>query len=298
MARQKARLAVLFADVSDSTRLYDALGDTAAFGTVRGCLEQLRAVAQAFGGRVVKTIGDGAMCVFPSADAAAQAACEMQQCIARQPPAGDKAKLSIRVGFHYGLVIEEGEDVFGDCVNVAARMSGIAAAGQVITTGETVAALSPHLREATRRLDALPVKGKGEEVDVHELMWHAAPDRTVIPGRVGPVSVPSAGPCIRLLHRGRELSFKGTVYLGRDDSNTVIVSDPMASRRHAKIELRADKFVLVDQSTNGTFVRIGADPEIRLRREELILHGSGVIAFGHSVAETSAETIEFRCESK
>lgn len=298
MTQQRARLAVLFADVSDSTRLYDALGDTAAFGTVRGCLEQLRAVAQAFEGRVVKTIGDGAMCVFPSADAAAQAACEMQQCIARQPPAGGKARLSIRVGFHYGQVIQDGEDVFGDSVNIAARMSGIAAAGQVITTGETVAALSPRLREATRRLDALPVKGKEEEVDVHELMWHAAPDRTVIPGRLGPVSLPSGGPCIRLSHRGRELSFQGTVYLGRDESNTVIISDPMASRRHAKIELRADKFVLVDQSTNGTFVKIGTHPEIRLRREELILHGSGTISFGRSAAETDAETIEFYCELK
>ena len=297
MAQDKTSLAVLFADVSDSTNLYESLGDTGAFGQVRDCLALLRTVTQTFNGRVVKTIGDGAMCVFPTADAAAQAAREMHNQIALRPPVAGKAKLSIRVGFHYGPVIEEGEDVFGDSVNIASRMTSLALSGQAITTAETVAALSPDLREITRRLDALPVKGKAEEVDVHELLWQMSSDRTIIPGRSAPLAPLGGGPCVRLRYRGREIVLKDSAWFGRDPGNTVVITDPMASRRHAKIELRAGRFVLVDQSSNGTFVKLGADGgELRLRREEMILHGNGRIAFGHSTLDSAAETVEFRCD--
>ena len=79
MAEQKINLTVLFADVSDSTRLYESIGDTAAFGSVREVIGLLKGITDAFGGRVVKTIGDGLMCAFPAADAAASAAGEMQR---------------------------------------------------------------------------------------------------------------------------------------------------------------------------------------------------------------------------
>lgn len=298
MAEQKTNLAVLFADVSDSTRLYEAMGDTAAFGNVREIVGLLKGVTDAFGGRVVKTIGDGLMCAFAGADEAASAAGEMQRQIAQRPPLKSGKTLTIRVGFHFGPVIQEGEDVFGDSVNVAARMVGLALPGQAVTTSETVAAMSSSLRDTMRAINALPVKGKSEEIEVHELMWQASLDRTVIPGRTAalPMSKPQgAGPSMKLLYRGREIIARGTVYLGRDDSNTLFIMDPMASRRHAKIELRGDHFVLVDQSSNGTFVVVGGAPEIRLKRQEMILYSTGSIAFGHSVAESGAESVQFDC---
>jgi class 3 adenylate cyclase len=296
VAGQKINLTVLFADVSDSTRLYESIGDTAAFGNVREVIGLLRSITDAFGGRVVKTIGDGLMCAFPGADAAANAAGEMQRQIAQRPPLKEGKKLTIRVGFHFGPVIQDGEDVFGDSVNVAARMAGLALAGQAITTGETVAALSPQMRETVRRLDALPVKGKVEEVEVHELLWQASSERTVIPGRVAPVSSPGGGPSIKLVHRGKELTFKDTLFFGREAAgNHVVVASTMASRRHAKIELRGGRFVLVDQSSNGTFVTLGNNVEMKLRREEAILYGSGVIALGQSAAAAGEEVVEFHC---
>jgi adenylate cyclase len=293
MVREKTSVAVLFADVSGSTRMYEALGDTAAFGKVQECLGLLKKIASAFGGRVVKTIGDGAMCVFPTADAAAQAAGEMQLQMAELPDDG-KSRLMIRIGFHFGPVIEEGEDVFGDSVNLAARLSGLALPSQVITSEETVETMSSNLQEMTRRITALPVKGKILEVDVHELMWQASSDRTVIPGRRR-ASVPIGGPVIKVTYRGREILLKDTAWLGRDADNTVVIADKMASRKHAKIELRGDRFVLVDQSSNGTFVTMSGS-EMRLRREEIILHGSGVITLGHGASEAGEETVEFRCD--
>jgi adenylate cyclase len=295
VAQQKTSMAVLFADVSDSTRLYESLGDTAAFGGVRGVLGSLRDVSNAFGGRVVKTIGDGLMCVFPDADSAASAAAEMQRSITQRPPLAQGKKLTIRVGFHVGPVIQDGDDVFGDCVNVAARMAALALAGQAITTANTVAALSAHLRETTRPIDALPVKGKTEGIEVHELMWQSSSERTVIPGRT-PAGTNQRGGvlALRLTHRGQQTSVTISATFGRDADNTFVIMDPMASRRHAKIERRADHFVLVDQSSNGTYVTIGGS-EIRLRREEVFLHSTGRIAFGHSTGDPTAETVEFDC---
>ncbi len=291
-------MAVLFADVSDSTRLYESLGDTAAFGGVRGVLGSLRNVSDAFGGRVVKTIGDGLMCVFPDADSAASAAAEMQRTIAQRPPLERGKKLTIRVGFHVGPVIQDGDDVFGDCVNVAARMAALALAGQAITTAGTVAALSAHLREITRPIDALPVKGKSEGVEVHELMWQSGSERTVIPGRTPAEAAQRGGVLVlRLTHRGQQKSVTMSATFGRDADNTFVITDPMASRRHAKIERRADHFVLMDQSSNGTYLVIGGS-EVRLRRQEVVLHSTGRIAFGHSPSDAGAETVEFDCNIK
>lgn len=296
----KNEMAVLFADVSDSTRLYESLGDALAFGNVREIIALLKSITEAFNGRVVKTIGDGLMCSFQVADEAANAAGEMQRRIAERPPLKNGKMLSIRVGFHYGPVIRDGDDVFGDSVNVAARMAGLALSGQALTDADTVAALSADIQENTRQINAIPVKGKTEEVEVYELLWQVSSDRTVIPGRTAaPVSVPGGGPSIRLKHLGKELTFKETVYFGRESAgNNVVITDPMASRRHAKLELRAGKFVLVDQSSNGTFVIIGSANEIRLKREEMMLYSSGRFAFGHSTADPAAEVVEFDCERK
>ena len=183
MAKEKISMAVLFADVSGSTSMYESLGDTAAFGNVRKVTELLTGVTQAFSGRVVKQIGDGLMCAFPDADGAANAAAEMQRQIMLLPPLAGGKKLAIRVGFHYGPVIQDSDEVFGDSVNMAARMAGLALSGQAVTDSDTVAALSSSLRDITRRLDALAVKGEAEGIEVHELMWQASSDRTVIPDR-------------------------------------------------------------------------------------------------------------------
>ncbi|MES2582846.1 MAG: adenylate/guanylate cyclase domain-containing protein, partial [Pseudomonadota bacterium] len=67
--RPTAHLAVLFADVVGSTKLYDTLGDATAKQMIDECLAVLRAVVLQYGGRVIKTIGDEIMCVLPSADA-------------------------------------------------------------------------------------------------------------------------------------------------------------------------------------------------------------------------------------
>ena len=156
-------LCVLFADVSGSTRLYEKLGDKEALHAVERCINRMTRATEQFKGRVIKTIGDEVMAVFDTAEAGMDAASSMQQRVDDLPPVRG-IKLAIRVGFHFGPAIEEAKDVFGDTVNTASRMAGLAKAGQIITTAETVAALPALLQQSTREIDALSVKGKAEEI--------------------------------------------------------------------------------------------------------------------------------------
>ena len=105
MSQPDTELAVLFADVSGSTRLYEKLGNAQALVAVGRCLDLVRAVCEGRGGRVVKTIGDEAMTVFRSVDDTAEAAAEVQAKLAELAPVGG-TRLAMRIGFHFGPAIE------------------------------------------------------------------------------------------------------------------------------------------------------------------------------------------------
>ena len=293
MTSAAAEFAVLFADVSGSTRLYESAGDAAALDMIGHCLARIRTACESHGGRVVKTIGDEVMAVFPGADQAAEAAAEMQARISEQPAAG-RVRLAIRVGFHFGPAIEVEGDVFGDSVNTAARMAALAKAEQVILSGQTADLLSPLLRTRVRQIDSLTVKGKHKDIGIFELIWQG-PDADLTALATRPMHVPAR---ILLRHGTREIELneaRPSVTLGRDPQNDVVIADRMASRLHARIERRRDKFVLVDQSSNGTFVSIEGDAEIQLRREEIVLRGRGRATFGHAWKDAADEMLTFSC---
>lgn len=296
MNEPQARLCVLFGDVAGSTRLYERLGDAAALQAVESCLEQMRRAVAAQGGRVVKTIGDEVMAVFETAEAGLRAAQDMQQRIDGLAPVAG-TRLAVRIGLHCGPVLQENGDVFGDTVNTAARMTDLAKGGQIITTGESVAALPPVLRSGTRDIDTLTVKGKADGVQVCEVLWQENADLTMM--SPGLSSVPAANARLRLRHRAAELVLGPLLTgatLGRDVQCDLVIHDPKASRTHGRIELRRDKFVLVDQSSNGTYVSFEGEPEFVLRREEIMLRGRGRVVFGHGWAPDVAEVLEFAVE--
>jgi class 3 adenylate cyclase len=293
MTNEASNLAVLFADVSGSARLYETVGDADALAAIGRCLALIQAACEGHAGRVIKTIGDEVMAVFPSPDQAAEAAAEMQARISEQPAVG-RVRLAIRVGFHFGPAIEVDGDVFGDSVNVAARMAALAKGEQVILSGATADALTPLVRARVRHIDSLTVKGKQKDIGIHELMWQADDgDLTALSTRL---ARPLAR--IRLRHGANEIELdevRSSLTIGRDQQNDVVILDRMASRVHARIERRRDKFVLVDQSSNGTFVSVQGEPEIQLRREEIILRGRGQVSFGHPYRDESGEILAFSC---
>jgi len=291
-------LAVLFADVCGSTRLYEVLGDAAALAAINACLAVVRRVTQAHGGRVVKTIGDEVMAVFADPVGAANAACEMQsQVDALQ--AGAAMPLEISIGFNFGPVLERAADgdIFGDTVNVAARMASLARAGQIIAPEPAVARLPAILRSGTRRLEAVSVRGKAADISLVEVLWREGEDAHLVANRT---YVPAtAQATLRLTCAGRVLVLdagRAEATLGRDERADLTVAIPTASRLHARIERRRDRFVYIDQSTNGSYVTIAGEAEIRLLREELVLRGSGSISLGQVRSKDPAHAVEFVCQ--
>src|SRR6266511_1718610 len=105
MARQQKTKAVLFADIIDSSGLYQKLGDAAARNVVNACFESLTGVLPKYEGRLVKTLGDAVFCMFPTADAAVLAAGEMQSIVSKTRPGGHPVMLHI--GLQYGPVLVE-----------------------------------------------------------------------------------------------------------------------------------------------------------------------------------------------
>jgi len=285
--------AILFADVSGSTALYELLGDKPAAKAIDALLGTLREVIATRDGQVVKTIGDELMVVFNNPEAACEAAREMQQRVANWPPTSG-AKLAIRIGFHFGIVLEDKGDFWGDGVNTAARLAGLAKAGQILTTGATANALPALQRTNLRDLDAISVKGKQDAVRVFELMWGDTDDATHVASMAASARVEAR---LTLELGERTIVFprdKQVLILGRENTCDIVIPEKTASRRHARIERRGAQYVLVDESTNGTYVAVEGDREVMLRRESVMLRGRGKLALGTST-DAATELVLFDC---
>ncbi len=295
--RETNTLAIMFADIAGSTKLYETIGDAKARELTSSCIQLLSDITKEYKGVVIKTIGDEVMCTFPSADSAAEAAVRMQEDVAEHADEWDTT-LHIRVGFHFGEVIEEDGDVFGDAVNLAARMAAQAKGDQIITTGETLDQMSPHLACDGRELIKVRVKGKSEEVRICELTWGEEEELTIMGGMdTVPNQVQQQPNKVTVSFGGKELVIDETnpgASMGRGKTNTFIVPDNMSSRNHAKFECRRGRIYLVDQSTNGTYVTPNGGQSFFIHRDEHILQDRGVIGLGHEVTSADPLAIHYR----
>ena len=295
MAAQKQSLAVLFADISDSTKLYAKLGDSAARSLVNECLSLIGAVVERHNGRVVKTIGDEVLTVFPNADAAVLAASDMQSQVGMQR--SDSYPIRIHVGLHYGPVIVEDGDVFGDIVNAAAYLTAVASADQILTTAEMERNLSPELKSCVRPIFKAVLKGSVAESTVYQVIWHTDDNhltdvnigsQKIIPGDQGSLLVAHGNLTLRLDQARTSMT------IGRGDDCDLIVKEKFASRQHVSIRLMRTHFYLVDHSINGTFVSLESGEEVHVLRGELLLDGSGSMSLGRSGRDGATEVITFR----
>ncbi|MCJ8499480.1 adenylate/guanylate cyclase domain-containing protein [Desulfatitalea alkaliphila] len=278
--------AILFADIANSTRLYEQLGDARALELVTSCLSLVEKVTLANHGQVVKTIGDEVMCRFAQPDQAMAAAVGMQETISDDETMV-AYRIRLRIGFHYGPVICESGDVYGDAVNVAARMVQQAKAGQIITNHATLQQMAPRHHRTTRLVDETRIKGKQALLTIYEIPWGHPEEMTMISGAMGAAAKGKAKAELRLRLRfqNREVVVDAqtpVVTIGRDAINHLVVNEPRVSRLHARIELRRDKFVLVDQSTNGTYILPADQETVLMRRDEIVLPAAGAISLGHA----------------
>jgi class 3 adenylate cyclase len=299
MSAPEPRRAILFADVCESTAIYESAGDAAALGKINRVLAVLRRQVQASGGVVVKTVGDGVICQFEQPDAAFRAACEMQQATL-DLGAGEAAPLRIKVGCNFGPVVLAESDVFGDTVNVCARLMSLANPAQVLTTRQTIDALSPGLRSRCRELYETQIRGRGAPVMVCEVVWRSDADLTKVD--LSQPELALAGEwTLKLSYRGESFVVEptGSLRIGRDASNDIVVPSGHASRQHARVFGRDGQFVLADQSSNGTFLRVdGSERELRLRREQAVLGERGWIGLGRTAASHGDHVLRYRLERR
>jgi adenylate cyclase len=294
------RLAVMFADVCDSTTIYESLGDARALQIINGLFVTLSAKVKARGGKIVKTLGDGMVCQFADADGAFNAACDIQEA-AKAAEAPEGLPLAVKVAFNYGPVVTEAGDVFGDTVNVCARLVGMAGPNQVLTTRDTIAALSELSRGRTRELYPVKVRGRMEEVKVCEVLWRSDPDVTEAFARPQLNAAKAKDWILKISYAGDVVvvDLSGTVRLGREKGNDVVVSSVRASRVHARIYGRGGNFIIADQSSNGTYLAIeGSTRELTLRREEALLGERGVIGLGGPASERGDHILRYRLERR
>lgn len=171
-SQQTRKMAVLFADICGSTALYDQLGNEAALNMVTRTLNLLKQEVARHKGTLIKTIGDEIMCTFPNALRAAQAARAMHLVIDAEKPGGEHP-ITVRIGMHFGDVILKANDVFGDTVNVAARIASITRARQIMTTQDVIDALPADFSYKAIPITRASFRGKQDDLAVFQLLWEA-----------------------------------------------------------------------------------------------------------------------------
>lgn len=285
-------IAVLFADICGSTRLYENAGDRQAMTMTASCLEEMERCIQLKEGNVIEVRGDGVLATFDTAEAALMAARAIRESTLARP-------LSVHAGIHLGQALLAGNSIFGDTVNVAARMADLAKANEIMLSQDAYDALPDITRFGIRPLGPVVVKGKTELMQVF-LCAHSAPDETIIGKAFDPSATALA--VLELIYSGRTLQVEAatdSLVIGRHSSCGLIVEDQVASRRHATIESKQSKFFLQDHSSNGTFVTDEAGAVTFLRRDIMQLSGKGSISCGIRPDLNSVHRIhyntDFRC---
>ena len=289
-------VAILFADVVGSTQLYDKFGDTKASETVAQCLDVMKDATHQFEGTVIKTIGDEVMSTFPTVDQAMQAAAMMQARITADNKQEGRIPVSIRIGCHFGPVVQEQNDIFGAAVHTANRMTSQAKARQIVISGDTVARMGAELRRQTRQIDLATVRGKLDEIALYELLWNPDEATSMLPTIEWESRGHSASRMV-LSFRDQtvEVSDKRkSVNIGRADDNDLVIKGNLISRIHAKVELRRGKFILVDQSTNGTFLQNVQGEETFVRRDSTELKDEGTIGLGRAEEPGGSLAIHYK----
>ena len=260
---------------------------------ITACLDLAQGAAA--GTRIVKRFGARLMLITANADNAARAAVAMQLALSASP-AMEAGKLGLGVGFHFGPVIQDNADVFGDTVNLAARLVEQAARGQILLVAETAELVTNVYRGSIRRLYPVQLKGFEQELTLCEAIWRGDEASTFHP--FDATRAESSQARLELRWRGQSLVLRRIVEeltIGRDAGCRIVINGEHSSRHHCTIERRHDHFVVIDKSTNGTFVTIDGEDEVALRRDEIILRKKGWISFGQR-RDAGGELLEFTCD--
>ncbi|MDP1968944.1 MAG: adenylate/guanylate cyclase domain-containing protein, partial [Burkholderiaceae bacterium] len=167
-----ANTTVVFADLTGSTGVFEALGNAKATQAITRLTQWISQVCEAHHGRVVKTLGDGVLAVFPVGTDAVDAVIELQRSHRKRllnwP---EKLRMRLQIGVAYGDVVEVDGDCYGDAVNVASRLSDLSGADQIWATDSVIEQLPKGLGIRFRSLGPINIRGKSEARVVFRIDW-------------------------------------------------------------------------------------------------------------------------------
>lgn len=279
----------LFIDVVGSVKLYQQLGNQQAEELINSSAVRISGYVASHSGRVIKSIGDCVMAELPGPDQAAAVAFEVNRNV-REALQKNKVLLRFRAGFCSGPVIERNGDIFGDVVNIAARLCSMAKYDEILTPQQTARMLTGEYAEAARIYDHTTLKGVKEPMTIVSLMWDRRGATEVFSQSkifMAPLALSGAfEQRLMLRHQDCELTLSPQdlpISLGRDEACKLVVATRFASRTHLRIEHQRGKFVLIDESSNGTYVlpaNTAEEPSLLVKHESFTLIGEGRFALG------------------
>ena len=299
MDKSIKQLAVLYADVSGSTRLYEQYGDTIARADMAACIELLDEAGKGLAGETLKTIGDEIMVVFEEPVKAALAATEMQAGLRRAGEDGEfqMGVLHIKIGWHVGKAVWRGNELVGELPATAQQIINMAKADEILTSRQAVDVLPPPLFPDIHVIEKVPAEAFEGELEIYKMPWEQSGDETQISSKPRMEAV-DAEMALNLVYSGQKVRVdtrSPTCTIGRGKQADLQVAGKLTSRQHAEINFRHGRFNLRDESTNGTYIVQSDGERIHLRREEDILSGSGTLGFGSWPEDDPDAAVSFDC---
>lgn len=172
--RSTRSITILLTDIEDSTTYFDRYGDVKGRLMVDHHNRLAFSVIRRFGGKVVKTTGDGVMASFKRPVNAIEGAIGIQQALARQREQDGQDYPKVRIGIHTGEAIIENKDVYGDAVNVTARVGSHGRGGEIIVSESTASRIDKKRFGLVKKRSFRP-KGKRRSLTVYRCRWRQHP---------------------------------------------------------------------------------------------------------------------------
>jgi adenylate cyclase len=288
--RDNIEAAVLLADVVGSTPLYESAGNDIALGQIAEWRERLCVLVRANGGEFISSKGDDVLSIFSDATGAFRTASQMR--------AQRRLPISFHAGLHYGPIIRVGNDIFGDAVNMTARLASIANPGEVIMSQGFVDQLATDERQSLSSLDKMTFKGKSQPCIIYRFLDEDEAVNTQISIGRGASEMREVATCavfVTLRYNGQAMSCgdNQSLSIGRSPNCDLVINRQWVSRRHATISVANGRVRLAERSSSGTFLSMGRGQEMLVRREDVLLLGSGTMSPGTQCTSSDAQVICF-----
>ncbi|MGI9357508.1 MAG: adenylate/guanylate cyclase domain-containing protein [Rhizobiaceae bacterium] len=285
---------VLLADVTGSTALYSRVGDVEALAAISAYVESVKSIITRHNGEFIHSRGDDILSIYLDPTDALAATRDMLK-------VRSESGLTLHAGLHFGAVVRTDDDIYGDTVNIAARLSTTANTDEVLISSSFADLEDGKFKEELRFINHVDFKGKDEPMAVYTL-------RPVLVNatktQIGAQTqfndpLPNAkeiGVSVELILNGKSYfcSDNETMILGRADHCEVLDPSPWVSREHAVIEVKGDKVNLTDRSSGSTYVKMGDGHEVSIVRQSIMLAGSGIISLALSTEAPNVNPIQFR----